>query len=420
MNEIEFQNQRRQEMSIRTCIGRFILAVLVLGSLDPQIAFAQEDRIAVLEQRLKTLMDEVERLKEELQVVKERKAEGVALGEKAPGDKVRFHGYGELHYKNTSQEGQNNRMDFHRMVLGFEIPFADRIVFDAEIDFEHAGSEIELEYAKLDFLLSDAFNLRMGSLLMPVGYLNEYHEPVKFYSAERPYVQRDIIPTTWQEGGIGIFGAPIPELNYRLYLVNGLDANQFVASSGIRGGRDKVTNSKSDDLALVARLEYNPTLNLDLGLSGYLGDAAQNNSSLGDARVSILETDVRLRWKRFELTGLLTKIDVDDTERINAVTGQVIGEEIFGWYLEGAYHLGGLFMPEGQDLVLFTRHEQYDTQFEVASSLVSDSANERKVTTLGLAYYPIPQVVLKADLENWEDGTGADWRQFNLGLGFEY
>jgi hypothetical protein len=40
--------------------------------------------------------------------------------------------------------------------------------------------------------------------------------------------------------------------------------------------------------------------------------------------------------------------------------------------------------------------------------------------TAGLAYYPIPDVVLKADLESWEDGADNDGNRFNLAVGYQF
>lgn len=392
----------------RKKVKKTILVGSALLLLSSQQVLAEQDRIKKLEEKIEALAEEVEALKE--QEVKRAEVK----------EKLYFHGYGELHYNSTTKEGANDKMDFHRMVIGLMYQFNDLIILDTEVDFEHAASEMELEYAHISFLLSNAFNVRMGSMLMPMGYLNEFHEPPLFYSVERPYVQKYVIPTTWQEGGVGIFGSPVPKINYRLYLVGGLDASQFEADSGIRKGRGRVANAKADDLAVVGRFEYDGISGLRLGASGYLGDAAQDRSSLGDATVSIMEGDIRYRWKDLELTGLLASINVDDTEKINSVTGQVIGKEIFGWYLEGAYHLGKLFLPEGQDIVLFTRHEQFDTHQDVASGLTADPANGRKVTTFGLSYYPIPEVAVKVDLENWMDGAGKNWTQGNLGVAYMF
>lgn len=384
--------------------------VVLIGSalvfMGSQQALAQEERMKELEEKIEILLEEVETLKE-----------------KEPGrseEKIHFHGYGELHYNNTNKEGKNDKMDFHRMVIGWKYRFNPWIILDAEVDFEHAATEMELEYAHISFLLSEAFNVRMGSMLMPVGYLNEFHEPSLFYSVERPYVEKYVIPTTWQEGGVGILGAPRPDLKYRLYLVGGLDASKFTADSGIRKGRGRVASAKADDLAVVARIEHTGIPGLNLGLSGYLGDAAQGNSALGEARVSIIEGDIRYRRKNCELAGLIASVNIDDTDKIKAATGKVIGEEVLGWYVEVAHHSGRLFLPEGQDLVLFVRQEEFNTQKKVAASLTADPANDRQVTTFGLAYYPASQVTLKADLEAWKNGAGDDWRQFNMGIAYMF
>ena len=124
--------------------------------------------------------------------------------------KLQFHGYGELHYNNpkidTMSSGAGNVIDVHRFVLGWEYEFTENLRVEAELDYEHAAKELELEEAYLEYDLLPAVSLRVGTLLMPVGPLNETHEPPLYYSVERPYVERYIIPTTWQENGLGVAG----------------------------------------------------------------------------------------------------------------------------------------------------------------------------------------------------------------------
>lgn len=381
-------------------VGRLslVIAACVMG-LTGQ-ALADE---AALEERVEILTQELLEIKEQMAEEKEQK--------------LTFHGYAELHYNGTDRDGEANEIDFHRLAFGLEYRFTDRIVFDFELDFEHAGEEIELEYAHVSFLLSKPANVRIGSMLMPVGYLNEFHEPLFFYSVERPYVQRYVIPTTWQEGGVGLFGSPIPSLNYRLYLVGGLDASEFTGSSGIRDGRGRVGEALAEDVAGVGRISYAGIPGLRLGVSGYIGGASQGDPDLDGVKVGIVEGDVRYRWKQFELTGLVASIFIDDTEKIFQKTDEVVGENILGWYLEGACHVGTWFLPREMDLVLFGRHERFDTQNKVADGLEADPANDRRVTTFGLAYYPIRHVVLKADVESWENGADEDWLQYNAGIG---
>lgn len=398
-------------MNTRKCFKETVSVILVAGLVgfsthaQGQAKSDNEQRIADLEMKVEALL--------EIQ----------GSDDPAGGDDdklLHLHGYGELHYNNTTRTGQDDKMDFHRMVIGLGYEFTDRIVLDVEVDFEHAATEMELEFAYISFLLSESFNLRAGSMLMPVGSLNEFHEPPLFYSVERPYVQKYVIPTTWNEGGAGIFGSPVPDLKYRLYLVGGLDAGKFTASSGIRNGRGKVAKSIANDLAVAGRLEYGPFAGLGMGISGYMGDAGQDNSDLDDTGVSIIEADLRYRLKIFEVTALICKIDIDDTEKLNALAEQVIGEEISGWYVEGACHVGRFLLPQDQGLVVFVRHERFNTQDEVAPGFTADPANDREVTTAGLAYYPVSQLAVKADIETWSNEAGENWTQSNLGVAFMY
>ncbi len=335
--------------------------------------------------------------------------------------KTMFHGYGELHYNNTNKPGSTDMMDNHRFVMGLTHQFSDRVRLNAEVDFEHAAKEMELEFAFVDILLTESFNIRAGSMLMPVGYLNEFHEPPLFYSVERPYVQKNIIPTTWQEGGIGVFGKTMGgDIRYRAYLVSGLNATDFSAGSGIRGGRGNVAESPSNDLALVGRLEYAGIKELRLGASGYSGNSGQGIEGIGDAKVGLWEADARYWFNGLELTGLYTGITVGDTPAIFAKTGQAIGEEMTGGYAEAAYHLGKHFLHDGMDIVVFGRYERYDTQKSMASGLIANPSNDARISTFGVSFFPISQVALKADVENWETKDGKSWEQLNVGIGYMY
>lgn len=342
--------------------------------------------------------------------------------------RLSIHGYGELHYNNPDtgsmvpDSDTPAQMDFHRMVWGLSYQFNDRISLHTEVDFEHAATELELEFAYLDFLIHPAFNVRTGSMLMPVGTLNEFHEPPLFYSVERPYVQAYIIPTTWNEGGAGIFGSPAPGVKYRIYLVSGLDASGFSAGTGIRGGRSKVAEAPSEDLAVVGRVEYVGLPGLQVGISGYTGDAAQGDEALGDAGVTILEADLFYSIYGFEVRGLYAVISIDDAEAISAATGDTIGEELVGMYIEGAYHLLPLILPNTeQDLVVFVRWEQFNTQDKVPSGLTEDPINDRTILTFGASYYPVPEVALKADIERWEDDApDSTGNRFNLGVAYMF
>src|SRR2546422_3110313 len=183
--------------------------------------------------------------------------------------RLQFHGYGEIHYNNpridTMSSGAGNELDFHRFVLGWEYEFSDKVRVEAEIDYEHAARELELEEAYIEYDLCPTLALRVGSLLMPVGPLNESHEPPLYYSVERPYVERFIIPTTWQENGAGFAGqAWKGKASYRAYVTAGLGATKITSLGGLHDLSSKGSQSKADGLARGRRVGSAPAARLQL------------------------------------------------------------------------------------------------------------------------------------------------------------
>ncbi len=340
---------------------------------------------------------------------------------------VEFHGYGEVHYNNpkldTMSKGGGNEADFHRLVIGWEYEFTDELRVEGELDFEHAATELELEEAFLEYDLAPTVSLRAGTLLMPVGPLNEFHEPPLYYSVERPYVQRYIIPTTWQENGVGLAGqAGEGALSYRAYLTVGLDAARVTALGGLHDVSSKGAQSKADDLAGVGRLEYSPTPGFMLGASGYYGGADQKTPGLGSVTLGIASADARYHRAGFDLRGVFVRTALDGADSVSAFVGETIGKAMQGWYVEAAYdllrrdaHEGG-----GRSLVLFARHEDFDTNEEVLTGFLKNPAAARTVTSGGFSYYPVEKVAFKADYERWKDGADAKLDRVNLGAAFMF
>jgi hypothetical protein len=92
-----------------------------------------------------------------------------------------------------------------------------------------------------------------------------------------------------------------------------------------------------------------------------------------------------------------------------------------GWYVEGAYDvLRFLARGSNQAVMAFARYEDFNTHESVPTGFTADPANDRQVLTTGLAYYPIPDVAVKADVESWEDGTDASGTRVNLGVAYQF
>ena len=215
---------------------------------------------------------------------------GRTPGSLAPGgwtQRLTIGGYGETHLNMREGPGGDS-IDNHRYVgyLGYE--FTDWIHLQSEVEIEHSfvadgDGEISIEQLYTDFLLVPELNLRVGRVLVPVGIVNQRHEPTTFNGVERPSFAKYIIPTTWSSDGIGIFGNLSPELDYQAYVVGGLDGSGF-SSSGIRGGRIKERTSLND-VAFTGRLDYYPWAqvsrdnneSLRFGLSAYAGGLDNGN-----------------------------------------------------------------------------------------------------------------------------------------------
>ena len=373
-----------------------LLAVMCWG-----FAAGAEDTV---EQRIGRLEEEVGRLSGTTRA-------DIADGASEAG-RLSWHGYGELHYNNPGGSGVPDDadaaiMDFHRMVWGLSYQFNDRISLHTEVDFEHAATEIELEFAYLDFLLTPAFNLRAGSMLMPVGPLNEFHEPPLFYSVERPYVQRTIIPTSWQEGGAGIFGSVPAGLKYRVYLVSGLNAEEFSAANGIRDGRGHVAEAPSEDLAVVGRVEYVGIPGLELGASFYQGGANVTKNPQWNRQVSA-SGRVTSGSARRASTCAASSRRSRSTGPTKSVPRPARRSERRWW--DGMWKApttccGFWRVDRTRRWWRSSATRTLTPRNRSRPGSSPNPANDRQVRTAGLAYYPIPDIAIKGDvgeLEEWD------------------
>jgi hypothetical protein len=343
-------------------------------------------------------------------------------------------GYGEVHYINATGPNTPGMVNVRRFVLYLAHTFSEKLSLRSELELENAkiaggepGGEVALEQLCLDYLVSPAFTLRAGLLLPPVGIVNEFHEPPTFNGVDRPSFDQIVIPTTWREIGVGALGA-IPGssgLSYRLYLVNGLKADGFSAASGIRGGRQEGRNASFANPSFTGRLEW-ARPGLRLGGSFWYGGSANQDPLLGsgtfDNAVALVSADARYDVGAFMFRGVVANISVADAEAINAAHGTQVGSRIAGGYIEAAYNvLSALAPASAQRLNAFLRYENFDTQADVPTGLVKNETLARRITTIGLSYTPLYNVVLKGDyqLQRNKAGTG-EGELLSLGVGYQF
>ena len=388
--------------------------------------------IAELERRLEILAEELERLRsgepEREVTIDQARALGLAPSAAATyaiDSGVSIAGYGEMLYENYASS-KTDQFDYLRAILYAGYRFNDRFLFNSEIEVEHA-KEIFVEFAYVDFLATENFGLRAGMLLIPMGLVNEFHEPTVFIGAERPVTEKSIIPSTWRENGGGIYGA-FDKLAFRLYTVNGLNGSAF-SSSGVRGGRQKGGKAKANDFAVTGRVDFTPTPGMFFGASFYTGGSGQGDIVVEDrnygVRTSIFDAHAQVQARGFDVRALFAQAMLDDTPQLNEVLGLSgsagVAEKMQGGYLQVGYDLLSQVASTGD--VAFTpyvRYEKVDTHAALAAGFTRNPSKNNTYTTFGLELKPIPGIVVKVD-HMWVNNpvdSGVD--QFNVNVGYAF
>jgi hypothetical protein len=340
--------------------------------------------------------------------------------------KLTIGGYVQIDYNEPDGVKPGN-LDVHRLVLLFGYNFSDRVSFLTEIELEHV-KEIYVEQAFVNYSFSTAFNLRGGLMLVPMGYVNEYHEPPVFFGTERPGLDKYVVPTTWRELGVGATGnLQDLSLKYQAYIFNGFISYKdgegtLRGIDGLRGGRQKGAESVIHNPNLSVKFDYYGILGLKLGVAGYFGETQSDDPSVENSTVgvSMLGLNASYLYRDLTLRGQYVHTSLSGTEAYNNLTGKDLGSKIEGFYLEAAYN----FLPlidknTTKQLSLFSRYEAYNTHAETTGDLDINEAYDRNNITLGLDFKIAPGVVVKADYQWFNDalqGSNPD-DQFNAGVG---
>jgi hypothetical protein len=337
-------------------------------------------------------------------------------------------GYMDFHFNKS--DGEPGVLDFHRFVLLLSHSFSSKLRFVGELELEHAfvegleeAGELELEQAYIDVLLSRRFNMRAGMVLVPIGIINERHEPPVFNGVERPFVDTVIVPSTWFEVGAGVHGEVGRGFRYRAYALAPLNALEFDAEEGIRGGRQKGSEANVRNIAFAGRLEYRGIRGLTVGTSAWTGESSFAAPRL-DTSVQIGEIDARYRKDRLELRAQFAQVGISDAARLNDALAGLIGvspniaRSLRGFYGEAAYRLWDAGAP--RDLVGFVRYENFDTQYRMPEGFIPLKEFDRDAWVVGLTHYADPDIALKADyvwLRN-QSGLLPARHIVNIGLGW--
>lgn len=325
-----------------------------------------------------------------------------------PEHGVYIGGYGEMHL--NLNNGKDNEIDYHRFVLFFGKEFNQRTRFFSELELEHslAGNgddkpgEVELEQAYVEYDVNDSTKARAGLFLLPIGILNETHEPDTFYGVERNNVEKRIIPTTWWEGGVSLSGSIVDGVSYDVAIHSGLNNEEAT----IRSGRQKVAEATANKAAYTARVKYTAIPGLELAVSGQYQDDILQGAGDDEIGAGLIEAHAVYQKNGFGLRALYAQWNIDsDVE--SAALENIGASKQNGFYIEPSYRIN-------EKVGVFYRNSQWDTN-------AADSADsEVTQNDIGVNYWLAETAVLKADYYRQEKAGDLSGTGYNLGVGFSF
>lgn len=324
-------------------------------------------------------------------------------------------GYGNAFYQNNSRL-QTSRLDLERFVLFTGHKFNDKISVFSELEVEDAkvaggesGGEVSIEQAYLKFNLNANQYIVAGLFLPRIGILNENHLPNTFNGNERNYVETFIIPSTWRELGVGLYGNlnNLP-ISYSVGLVNGLSSEMFEHGTGIRDGRFEGRDATGNNLAITGALQFYQG-NFKAQVSGYYGGTIGVNKRKADSLgvtsgifgtpVALGEADVQYASNGFSIRVLGTIVSISNADKINRAYANNTPKTEYGAYAEIGYDLfHTLQKPHEKQLIVFVRDEKLDMNASIPSNGVTDETLNQNYIVAGFSYLPIRNVAIKGDV----------------------
>ncbi|SKC61727.1 hypothetical protein SAMN06298214_1703 [Bacteroidales bacterium WCE2004] len=333
------------------------------------------------------------------------------------------------------------RFDVPHAVIFLGYDFGRGWTMQTEIEFEHGGTgtavekeyteageweseiekggEVALEQLWLQKSFAPQFNVRIGHIVVPVGGLNNAHEPLNFFTVFRPEGESTILPSTWHDTGLSLWGEA-GKWRYEALVVAGLDAFMFDRDNFIKHGAGSPYEYKvANNLGFAARVDNFSVKDLRLSLSGFYGQAMHNSypNDMWNTRYADVKGHTLVGAFDFAYTGKYLTVRgnadwgyVSDAQVISTVKRNLssndapykktpVGRNAVAAGLEAGYdflHLFSRGRDAEQKLYLFGRYEYYDSYIPAADQ-PDYPYTDRHRMAVGLNWLPIPQVALKCE-----------------------
>ena len=363
-------------------------------------------------------------------------------------------------HKNDPSHG---KFDLPHAVVYLGYDFGKGWTFGTEIEFEHGGNglayekedeeggeweqevekggEVELEQFWIQKSFGRAANLRFGHIVVPVGLNNAHHEPTNFFTVYRPEGENTIVPSTWHQTGASFFGR-YKDFRYEAQLLAGLNADGFTNTNWIKNGaKSPLEYDVANKYGVALRLDNYSIRGLRIGLSGYyshsIGNSYPRNAAGVDdtyeGKVAVGAIDFTYRGHNWIVRGQADYGYLGDAEQLKYLYNRVnkkspyhhsafVSKNAYAWGLEAGYDVFSQIQSlrqQDRKLYVFGRYEQYDP-YASATKGISYNYTEVKRMAVGVNYYPLPEVVVKAEFsKRFLNSAYNNEPAINIGVAYE-
>ena len=394
----------------------------------------------------------------------------------AKGNRLSLGGYGEVAYSRNFYSDSGNRyssastrknppshgrFDIPHAVIYLGYDFGKGWTLGSEIEFEHGGAgssieyeaeeaiemeneterggEVELEQFWIQKSFGRFLNVRAGHIVVPFGLTNAYHEPLNFFTVYRPEGERTILPSTWHQTGISLWGH-LGKFRYEAQMIAGLDAYQFSRANWINPGTMKPFEFEvANKYGFLGRIDNYSIPGLRIGISGYYGQSMHNavphDMEYGDNKkikgnVYLGSIDFTYNAHNWVARGYADYGYVSDANTISKIvkpgvqyvkpyqTNQSFGSHAMATSIEVGYDIFSQIekLRAKQKLFLFGHFEHYDSYIHSATV----TWTKKTIFAGGVNYYPVPQICIKGEYSYRKfDSKYNDEPAVNIGVAYQ-
>ena len=380
-------------------------------------------------------------------------------------EQIEIYGYGTAFYSNYDylqnyQLAPKNRskIDFERFVLSPRFILEENIKLVSEIEFEHGGTGVTMEYDTLEefgefemevekggeVIVEEAYldigykpwlNFRVGHMNIPVGLNTQRHLPNLYLSTTRNISEITILPDTWHETGVMAYGNFYKNFNYQAMIMTGLNSEFFNSSNWIKSSsQQRFEYVNADDLAFALRIDYGDIVGSHIGASFYIGNSGQNRNKEqldADGTVTIAEIHGVYDEGNIRLRALALLGNLSDSEAItkanrglpNALEAKrtPVASGALAYFVEAGYDVASM-IGHSSAIIPFARYDFVDSMYETEGFVQDLDRYERSTITAGINYFFRPNIVFKADYAITSSGDESidDMKAFTLAVGYQF